>query len=93
MGKLHRFLLSRFGGAGDGDRVASALQSHFGVAPSGGWAHRELQRHLPENATLQAIPAALAKARGNGLGRWGKGVGMVGVLWKIWRVYVGEGTM
>ena len=84
-------LLSRFGGAGDGDRVASALQSHFGLAPSGGWAHRELQRHLPENATLQAIPAALAKAGmaweggGRGLGWW--------EFYGKWRVYAGEGTM
>lgn len=60
VGKLHRFLLSRFGG--DGDRVAQALQSHFGLAPSSGWSQRDVQRHLPENVTLQAIPAALAKA-------------------------------
>ena len=66
---MHRFLLSRFGG--DGDRVAQALQSHFGLAPSSGWSQRDVQRHLPENVTLQAIPAALAKA-GDGLGMgWG----------------------
>lgn len=66
---MHRFLLSRFGG--DGDRVAQALQSHFGLAPSSGWAQRDVQRHLPENVTLQAIPAALAKAEIRGMGwRW-----------------------
>ena len=74
---MHRFLLSRFGG--DGDRVAQALQSHYGLAPSSGWSQRDVQRHLPENVTLQAIPAALAKA-GDGLGMgWvgGGGLGMV----------------
>ena len=56
VGKLHRFLLTRFGG--DRDTVAQTLQQHFGWSSS-----REVVQRLPMNVTLQQIPAALAKAR------------------------------
>ncbi|CAE8585778.1 unnamed protein product [Polarella glacialis] len=52
---LHRYLLSRYGEGSD--PTALALREHFGGAG-------ELVSHLPQNATLKEIPAALARAHG-----------------------------
>ena len=59
--KLHRFLLGRFAGdKEDRGPVATQLRQHFDLSSSA--SPVEIHRRLPENATLQAIPAALAKA-------------------------------
>eukprot|EP00438_Fugacium_kawagutii_P013040 Skav208333 [mRNA] locus=scaffold1961:267572:278686:+ [translate_table: standard] len=57
--KLHRFLLDRF--ACEESPVGAELRRFFEPSP-GRLDHREVHRRLPNNATMQAIPQALAKA-------------------------------